>query len=62
MNKYPIDEFYNSAIYETYLEYIPDKIAQDSIIDSIITEAKIYENNYTPSVLKSATNMLTGWF
>ena len=62
MIKYPIDDFYNSKIHETYLENIPDTITQDSFIDSIIAEARIYEKNYTPIALKSATNMLTGWF
>lgn len=62
MKKYPIDDFYNSEIHETYLEYIPDTITEDSFIDSIITEARIYEKNYTSMELKSATNMLTGWF
>lgn len=62
MKKYPIDDFYNSEIHEKYLEYIPDTLTEDSFINSIIAEAKIYENNYTPVVLKSATNMLTGWF
>lgn len=62
MTKYPIDDFYNSEIHETYLEYIPDTITQDNFIDSIIAEAKVYEKNYTSMELKSATNMITGWF
>lgn len=62
MMKYPIDDFYNSEIHETYLEYIPDTITQDNFIDSIIAEAKEYEKNYTSMELKTATNMITGWF